>query len=65
MRVRWQFVTELIEEKFIEIDHVSTTVNLPDLFTKPMGGERFRELRRLILNMKHEENLDDSEAGEE
>jgi len=40
-------------------------VNLPDLFTKPMGGERFRELRRLILNMEHEENLDDSEAGEE
>ena len=61
MRVRWQFVTELIEEKFIKIDHVNTLVNLPDLFTKPMGGIRFRELRRLILNMEHEDGLNEED----
>jgi hypothetical protein len=61
MRVRWHFITELIESGFIKTEHVPTLDNKPDLFTKPMGGSLFRELRRMITNSEYEDEDDASD----
>jgi len=66
MRVRWNFVTELIEEGAIRTEHVDTNENRTDLFTKPMGGNKMRYLRSLVLNAEPDvdsvgENLEDDE----
>jgi hypothetical protein len=59
MRVRWHFVHELLTSKFIRIEHVVGEENVADLLTKPIGGSRFRKLRRMILNDNQNENDDE------
>jgi hypothetical protein len=50
MRVRWHFIHEMLMANQIEIRHVVGDDNPADLLTKPMGGLRFRRLRKMILN---------------
>jgi hypothetical protein len=56
MRVRWHFIHELLMSGKIEMRHVIGDDNPADLMTKPMGGSRFRKLRRMILNEKEQED---------
>jgi hypothetical protein len=46
----------MLEEGLIKIVHVPGDDNPTDLLTKPMGGQRFRRLRSMILNEPEDEN---------
>ena len=61
MRVRWHFISELLDIKFIEDEHVQTNLMIADLLTKPMGGQKFRELRGQLMNFQ----IDEDEVNEE
>ena len=50
MRVRWHVVSELLDSNFIQCQHIDTNLMIADLLTKPMGGSKFREFRRTIMN---------------
>ncbi|KAL1191699.1 Retrovirus-related Pol polyprotein from transposon RE1 [Cardamine amara subsp. amara] len=46
--IRHHFIRELVKEKLIVVDHVSTEFQLADLFTKPLDFNRFVSLRKAI-----------------
>jgi hypothetical protein len=58
MRVRWHFVHEMLTSGLIQIDHIPGDDNPTDLLTKPIGGNRFRKLRKMILNESDQEDSD-------
>ena len=60
MRVRWHFIHEMLTAGLIQIAHIPGDDNPTDLLTKPIGGSRFRKLRKMILN-ESEEQISDSE----
>jgi hypothetical protein len=45
---KYHFLCECIEEGKVEVDHVGTTNQLADIFTKPLGRVRFMELRKAL-----------------
>ncbi|KAL1204470.1 Retrovirus-related Pol polyprotein from transposon RE1 [Cardamine amara subsp. amara] len=47
--IRHHFIRELVEEKLIVVDHVSTEFQLADLFTKPLDFNRFVSLRKALV----------------
>ena len=55
MRVRWHFIRELLDDKFIKCEHIETNLMVADVLTKPMGGAKFREFRRIMMNYDLEE----------
>ena len=57
--MRWHFIHEMLMANQIEIRHVVGDDNPADLLTKPMGGLRFRRLRKMILN---EEEIEENES---
>ena len=42
---KYHFIRECIEEGMVEVDHVGTSGQLADIFTKSLGRVRFLELR--------------------
>lgn len=50
------YIRECVEVGKIDIDNVSSSLQLGDLLTKPLSRARFQELRKLIgvINAKHE-----------
>ncbi|KAL1215127.1 Retrovirus-related Pol polyprotein from transposon RE1 [Cardamine amara subsp. amara] len=48
INIRHHFICELVEEKLVIVDHVSTEFQLADLFTKPLDFNRFVSLRKAI-----------------
>lgn len=50
MRVRFGFISELLKQNRIAIEHLPTDIMIADLLTKPIGGHKFRRLRDLLLN---------------
>ncbi|KAL1222467.1 Retrovirus-related Pol polyprotein from transposon RE1 [Cardamine amara subsp. amara] len=46
--IRHHFIRELVKEKLIVVDHVSTEFQLANLFTKPLDFNRFVSLRKAI-----------------
>ncbi|KAL1212165.1 Retrovirus-related Pol polyprotein from transposon TNT 1-94 [Cardamine amara subsp. amara] len=46
--IRYHFIRELVKEKLIVVDHVSTDFQLVDLFIKPLDFNRFVSLRKTI-----------------
>ena len=46
--IRHHFIRELVEEKIISLEHVSTEKQLADIFTKGLDHKRFEELRSEI-----------------
>ena len=63
MRVRWHFISELMEDGFIKLEHVDTNLMVADLLTKPMGGQKFRAFRGMIMNFEIDDG--DSEQSDE
>jgi hypothetical protein len=61
IKVRWFWLKELIELGIIVMKWVSGKVLVADLLTKPITGERFRELRKMLLGW----DLLDRPAAEE
>jgi hypothetical protein len=50
MRVRYGYLTELLNSGVITIQHMPTEEMTADLLTKPIGGNVFRKLRAKLLN---------------
>jgi hypothetical protein len=50
MRVRYGYLTELLQSGVITIQHMPTEEMTADLLTKPIGGNVFRKLRAKLLN---------------
>ena len=50
MRVRWHFISEMIENNYLRYEHIDTNLMVADILTKPMGGSKFRELRGIMMN---------------
>lgn len=45
---RYHFIRECVMNGDIKVEHVSTEIQLADLLTKPLGRQRFVELREMI-----------------
>ena len=48
--IRFFFVKDRVDTGEIVIEHLSTTEMVADLMTKPLQGDLFRKLRRVLLN---------------
>jgi serine phosphatase RsbU (regulator of sigma subunit) len=48
--IRFFWVKDRIEAGEIEIEHMPTADMIADVMTKPLQGELFRKMRRLLLN---------------
>mmetsp|Transcript_7697 Transcript_7697/g.28359 ORF Transcript_7697/g.28359 Transcript_7697/m.28359 type:complete len:1164 (+) Transcript_7697:1563-5054(+) len=53
--VKYFFIRDEVKKGSVKIEKVETTYNLADLFTKPLGRDRFRFLARQILGMLPED----------
>jgi hypothetical protein len=49
MRVRAEYVKERLKSKELEVEYVSTSNMLADVLTKPLSGEGYHDLVRLLL----------------
>ena len=49
-RVRYNFISELVQAGTLQLDHCPTDLMLADLCTKPIGGQAFRTKRDALLN---------------
>jgi hypothetical protein len=52
LQVRYYYVKQMIDQKFIQIEYLPTEDMIADILTKPMSGKLFCKLRDLILNIK-------------
>lgn len=43
--IRHHFIRDLVEEGSLILEHISTTTQLSDIFTKPLDSSRFEFLR--------------------
>ena len=50
INIRYYFIKDRIESGEIEIKHLPTDMMIADIFTKPLVGERFRQLKAKLLN---------------
>ena len=48
IEIRYHFIKDLVEEKFISLEFVSTEHQLVDIFTKPLDSLRFKYLRKSL-----------------
>ena len=48
--IKYHFVRELVENRVLEVQHVSTVENIADLFTKPLSFKEFTTLRAAFLS---------------
>jgi hypothetical protein len=51
--IRFFFVKDRIEAGEVAMEHLSTTMMVADLLTKPLQGEQFRRLRKFLLNWEY------------
>ncbi|MGK3945729.1 Ty1/Copia family ribonuclease HI, partial [Streptomyces caeruleatus] len=42
--IRYHYIRELVEEKVISLEYISTEKQLADIFTKPLDKSRFNKL---------------------
>ncbi len=52
MKVREEYVRERLKTKELEIEHVRTTDMIADVLTKPLSGEGYHNLVRLLLGRR-------------
>ncbi len=50
MKVRQEVVKEKVEKGEVRISYIKTSRMLADILTKPMSGEKFHKLVRVLLN---------------
>ncbi len=53
--VRYFYVKDLIERGVLSVKHCVSDDMIADFFTKPLQGNRFKQLRDAILNLNHKE----------
>jgi len=52
IKVRYFFIKEAIDNNEIVLQYLPTDQMLADILTKPLQGEKFRGLRKLLMNHK-------------
>lgn len=55
VHIRFFFIKDRVDSGEIKIVYLPTDLMVSDLLTKPLQGEKFRQLRRLLLNLQDEE----------
>ena len=55
INIRHHFIRDLVEDKVINLEHVSTDNQLADIFTKALDTVQFENLRRRLGVCIHEE----------
>ena len=50
--IRYFWVKNQIDNKIIRVEYMPTHLMLADYFTKPMQGEKFRELRSFVMGWR-------------
>ena len=53
--IRHHFIRDLIDEKTIKLEHVSTELQLADIFTKALDSNQFENLRVKLGICQHED----------
>ena len=53
--IRHHFIRDLVEDKIINLEHVSTENQLADIFTKALDAVQFENLRRRLGVCIHED----------
>jgi hypothetical protein len=48
--LRYFFITDRIRSGEIKLQYINTDAQIADILTKPLQGEHFRRLRKLLLN---------------
>ena len=48
--IRFFFVKDRVDSGEIVLEHLSTTEMIADMMTKPLQGDLFRKLRRMLMN---------------
>ena len=48
--IKYFYITDLIERKEVEVKFCPSDSMLADYMTKPLVGERFLKMRKLIMN---------------
>ena len=48
INIRYHFISDLVEEKVISLEHISTENQLTNLFTKPFDTLRFKFLLKSL-----------------
>jgi hypothetical protein len=51
MNIRYFFVKDQVDSKWVHIEHCPTADMIADYFTKPLQGAPFQKLRDLIMNI--------------
>jgi len=46
--IRYHFVREAVQERFVELKYCSSRNMIADLLTKPLSGEQFKRLRQAM-----------------
>ena len=46
--IRYHFIKDLVEQKIITLEYIDTSKQLSDIFTKPLGLEKFVEIRQAL-----------------
>jgi hypothetical protein len=57
---RFFHIAELVKNKDIQLQHLASNLMVPDIFTKPLEGSRFNELRSKLLNDQTEATADEA-----
>ena len=53
--IRHHYIRELVEDKVIKLEHVSTEMQLADIFTKALDANQFENLRAKLGICLYEE----------
>ena len=48
IEIRYQFIWDLVEDKFVCLEFIHTNNQKADIFTKPLDGPQFKSLRKTI-----------------
>ncbi len=56
MNIRYFFVADVQERKQITTEYCPTDEMIGDIFTKPLGGSKFRRFRNIIMNIEQDEH---------
>ena len=51
LEIKYFYITDLIQRKEIEVKYCPTDSMVADYMTKPITGTKFKNLRKIIMNM--------------
>ena len=56
LNIRYYFLSDRIANGELRVKYCPTDNMVADFFTKPLQGSKFREFRKIIMNLKEEKN---------